>query len=115
MVHPIKQSVSVPLVTTEGCFSHYQILYIPPDGKHIHTQTQAEVLQQHKSGESQMDETVSVQMSEYQYASVSASSLRSQVRNSWNLDTTSVCRVETSHPHVCVCLKSLHHCVHPSV
>lgn len=67
-------------------------------------QTQAEVLQHHKSGESLMDETVSVQMSECQYASVSASSLRSQVRNSWNLDTTSVCRVETYHPHVCVCV-----------
>lgn len=40
--HPIKQSVFVRLLTTEGCFSHYQILYIPSDGKHIpvpHTQT----------------------------------------------------------------------------
>lgn len=51
-----------------------------------------------------MDETVSVQMSECQYACVSVTSLRSQVRNSWNLDATSVCRVETYHPRVCVCV-----------
>lgn len=100
--HPIKQSVFVRLLTTDGCFSHYQILYIPPNGKHLPVPAHPNTYTSWNTSvwwvrDTWCDNCGSECANVSLVSNTAKPHCRSQVRNSWKQVVTSVSRVKHTH------------------